>query len=451
LALDKYGVNLFNTYQFTDNIHFDFSMGLQRSKVQKIYVEVINTPFTTEISETEYMDFQSRFFDGYLHLSYLKGYQNTLGVMGWEYDFNDFSFNLEYNLSFWENRFSFRPGISYRLFGIDDSLGRRNSSLGQGLVNGEKDLTTLGGSVYMDYRPADSLRFIAALRGDKYNHPDDKMYLSYQFAGTYQINENHLVRGVVSRANKGSNILDNYINFHFVSPTTEMHYYRNQDLELLTMDMVELGFRSKLTKNLHADLEIFYTKAKNYTSSTIQDSIIYTPVYKAYFTAKNMDVEPSQKGMTLALNYVMNEKFIFKPFITWQKTELKNLRINYSSSEKDLITEDGEYTPEWYGGFYLNIIPVERLNININSYLMSQTVMKYQYGKKSKIYNTWIVNSKISYEITKGLGLYINLKNFSPYQNIVNDHKKEYTNRTLQFGFADNIDTMIFFGLNVNI
>ncbi len=450
LALDKYGINLFNTYQVSEKINFELAMGLQRSKVQKIYVDVINTPFTTEVSETEYLDFKSAAYGASLQASYLKGYQNTLGVTGWEYDFSDLALNLEYDWQLLENKLSVRPGVSYRQFSIDDSIGRKNSSSGLALLNGEYDLTTTGYSLRADYKPLDPLRVVVALRGDQYNHPSDKMYLSYQFASTWKFNENHLARFVVSRANKGANMLDNYVNFHYVTPGIEMHYSPNQDLKLMTMDMFEVGYRGKLRKNLHADIELFYAKAQDYSSATVTDSTVYAPKYKVYFSAQNLTVKPKQMGVTLALNYILHENFQLRPYITWQHSELDDVLENLSNPIDSAVTEEGAYTPNWYGGFYLNFVPYSRLNINLNPYFMSQSVMRYQYNKNCKIYNTLILNGKVAYKVTETMSVFLNMRNLNIYTQLVNDKKESYTELTRQFAFSDNIKTVFYLGFDVN-
>ena len=54
---------------------------------------------------------------------------------------------------------------------------------------------------------------IAAVRNDHYNVPD-KTELTYQFISTYNITDNHMVRALNSKANRGSFLVDSYINYN---------------------------------------------------------------------------------------------------------------------------------------------------------------------------------------------------------------------------------------------
>lgn len=447
LGVDKYGLNLFGAYILNENIDFDLSIGLQRSKVQKIYVDVIHTPFTTEYSESEYADLKANVYDAVLQVSLIKGYQNTVGVQGWEYTFKDLSFGAEYDLRLLDDKLSVRPGISFRSFTIDDELSVLKYGVGRGLVNGKHTLTTLGGALRIDYTPIEKLRLIAALRGDKYNHPDNKTYISYQFAATYKITENNLVRAVASRANKGANILDNYIKFDYVVPNViEMHYKANQNLNLMTMDMFEVGYRSKLLPNLHLDFEAFYQKAKDFSNATGVDSIVGN---KNYFSAQNLFVEPEQKGVTLSFNYVPNDQIQLKPFITWQETKLKNLVKTIGDPITKAFDEWDVYNPKWFGGLYLNYLPVQKLNINATLYYMSETKMKYQYNKVSIMYAKLLLDTKISYHFTGKTNVFFSLRNLDLLTAITNDKTKPETTALNQSGFADYIQPLCLFGIDV--
>ena len=55
----------------------------------------------------------------------------------------------------------------------------------------EKVIEIMAGSLRFDYKPTEKLRFIAALRTEKYNHPDD-LYTSWQFIGSYKLNDNNI-------------------------------------------------------------------------------------------------------------------------------------------------------------------------------------------------------------------------------------------------------------------
>lgn len=435
LAMDKIGGNAYLNYTLNDDVSFDLSMGAQKSFVHKVYVDVIHTPFTMEKSESEYINFKAKANGFNLQTSYLTGYQNTIGVMGWEFDFNTFDFNLEYEHTFAE-KLSIRSGINYRKATFDDEKGVRNSPYGLGLVNGKYDIETKAFSLRFDYKPIYNLRFVAAIRADKYNYPED-LYLSYQLAATYTINDMHLFRVGASRANKGANIMETYVDFNYLN---FMVYEGNKDLKMMTLDQYELGYRGKFSEKVHLDFELFYSKAKDFANATIMERVEVNPAspygITNYFKSLNTSVKPEQMGTTVSLNIAPSTKLQFKPFITYQKTELKDFNKNYANltMEEDVVDEEHEWTPSVFGGFYINYAPNQKFNLNLTSYFYGENKFYYLYGKDFTIDSQIIINGKISYNVTPEMALYLNVRNIN-----LADKKQ-------QFAFAEEIKEIILFG-----
>lgn len=436
-AMEKMGVNAFINYELNDRVSFDVSAGLQESEVQKIYVDVIHTPFTTEKSETQYVNFSADVYGFNVQASYLDGYQNTLGVLGWEYDFTNLDLNLEYNWQVNDN-ISIRPGISQRNVVFDDEVGVENT--GQGLINGRHELTTTSFSLRNDFRLWDKLRLIAALRLDSYNYPADN-YFAYQLAAVYSPNDEHLLRFVASRANKGSNIIDTYIDFNYLNFNI---YKGSKELNLMTTDMYEIGYRAKITRNLQVDIEMFYSIGRDFSNTTVQDSTVVSAEspfgVTNYFHAQNLSVEPQQTGVTLALNYGSSDKFLLKPFVTYQKTMLNNYDYYVTSNLQDsLIDVENEWTPAFFGGFYANYRPVRKLNVNVNAYFFDKQTLYYIYEASDEIDPQIILNAKVSYFPFPKLSLYFNIRNLN------------MSGSNNQFAFADEIKPLYLFGLHLNL
>lgn len=435
-AVDKFGINGFFNYKLNDDVSFDLSAGIQESEVQKVYVEVTYTPLTTEKSETQYVNFLTKFYGAAFQFSYLNGYQNTLGVIGWEYDFNNIDVLFEYDYEW--NNLTLRPGFMYRKVEFDDEKGVENSSVGLGLINGAYDLTTTSFYIRSDWKPTEKLRLIGAVRADKYNYPDET-YFSYQLASTYKINENNLLRFTVSRANKGSNILDTYVDFNY---NNVVIYSGSKDLDLMTMDLFELGFRSKLSPKLHLDLELFYSQSKDFTSATVIDSVVG---FSNYFSSQNLSVEPKQMGATIGFNYIPKENLQIKPYVTFQQTDLESFDPNITDMTEETIEEEHEWTPKYYGGLYINYMPLEKLNINVNSYFYDSQTFKYLTIVNSddetelltdEISGKFLINSKISYEFWKNSKVYLNARNL-------------LSGEERQFAFADEIKPVYILGLEL--
>ncbi len=437
-AMDKYGVNAYVNYKIDKNNFIDFSFGTQESEVQKIYVDVMHTPFTTEKSETSYANLKANLYGFNLQASYLDGYQNTMWVLGWEYDFRNIDAQMEYDIKIADNM-HIVPGISYRDVMFDDAIGREHSTDGLGLINGEYSLNTLAFSLRNDFSFFEKLRILASVRIDKYNHPED-IYFSYNIATTFKPNDNNLFRFTASRANKGANILDTYIDFNFIN---FLVYSGNSDLKLMTMDLFELGYRYKINETLHTDFQINYSTAKNYSLVTVNDSVVQNPLspygITQYFNASNISVKPNQISSTISINYVPTAKIQIKPFITFQKTSLVDYDFYSGDNTKDSIkTITNDWSPNIFGGIYFNYAPVRNLNINFNSYFYSGGTFDYLYSKSFKVDNQIIMNVKVAYKFYEYFTLFANIRNISLAKN------------TTQFAFADKIKPVFLIGVNIN-
>jgi len=261
--------------------------------------------------------------------------------------------------------------------------------------------------------------------------------------------ENHLLRIVASKANKGSIILDNYIDLN----VKNMFYYSsNKNLELTTIDMYEIGYRGKLSKQLHVDMEAFYQIAKDYTSAIVVDSVVAGPTPftgKTYMSAHNLGISPVQYGISLSLFYQASKQLLFKPFITWQHTDINDFMPDTKKPDS-LITKSHDWTPTYYYGITANYTATDKLNISINMYGFSQMFFEYAgaYTQKDVIGDKLLLNIKTSYNIANNLSVYINLRNLNVLTQIKNDKFSNKTER--QFGFADSIKPSFLFGLAYN-
>ena len=128
--------------------------------------------------------------------------------------------------------------------------------------------------------------------------------------------------------------------------------------------MIELGYRVSLTKNIQLDIDLFNQVADNYyavlTTSPISQQVL------------NIPTSAVQNGITLGINYVANDKLQIKPFVTFQKTETKDLPSAYVAETFNpaitYSTSDHKNTPSFYGGYFINYKPLSKLNINLNGY-----------------------------------------------------------------------------------
>lgn len=450
-AMEKYAGNVFFNYRPREKIEFHFATGAQHSMVQKVSSENGMTPLTTVVSNSRYADLRANFFGLSSQFSYNGGTQLSNLNPGNKYDFNSFDANIEYNYS--PGNFSLKPGLSYRSAIYDDS---KYSDLinKTGIFNARGQIITKSASLRGEYKMLDDkIRLVAGLATNTFNYPDTT-YISYQFAATYKLNNNHLFRTVYSRAPRSATIYDTYVNQQVsYFPTGYQNYFMlmlegNKNLQLLTADMFETGYRGKITGRLYIDAELFNIHSRNYnsivTSATYEkfsggDTIMVVPLVPTNLPAKLL-----QQGVTLSFHY-KSDKLQIKPFITLQRSVIKDYSIYFNTpdAKADPIQNDParnniysgigttsklESTPAVFGGGSINYTPDSKFSINMNAYYYSSQTY---YHISNVIFNDGvrgidhinsklILNASLSYEPVKGLRL------FGSGKNLLNKTSREF-------------------------
>ena len=433
LATNKYGGNAFLNYEVNNKIGMDLALGAQQSDVITSTLGNNNTSIVPRVSNTKYIDFRTHVYGFQAQANYMYGDQDIQQkYQGWHIAPAIFNSTLEYEQKF--GTLIIRPGISYQTTTYDDSKWG-DAALKDGFLNGPKTLSSFAYYLRADYKMFDKLRLIAAIRGDKYNSPNVTMP-TYQFISSYDINSNNVVRASYSRANRGPFISDTYANYFWqVIPTYyTLHYEGNQNLKLPVMDMFELGYRSKVTKNIMVEVEAFHTKMKDiifFTPDSMSINLDISPLMTGgnptsnvtgHGQYQNLKMTSTQNGITMNVSVVVNSKLNFKVFGTIQKTTISNFyqrtiwndfdyltnvagyklmldtadiftklrngdntpfsnpKRSYTASYKSFndssnVSMTNKTTPSFYGGLTINYTPMKKLNINTNFYFYSQQTM----------------------------------------------------------------------------
>ena len=487
LAMEKYGLNAFIQYAPIQKTEFTISAGLQDSEVQKVYFENSTTPLTTSASDSRYIDVNARTGNLTSQFSYMGGtYVTQVGGLGQLYDFNNLDVVTEYNIEI--KKLSIKPGINVRRATTDDSkyveeLIKTGSYNGSGF-NGQTELLTKAIFLRSEYSLLNNtLRLVAGLRVDRFNHPDEP-YVSYQFASTYMINKNNILRFVMGRANQSPFINNNYINLtpvrypffegpfpkpgHFV----EIRILGNTELKLLTSDMIELGYRSKFSSHVQFEVELFTATNKNFAVPISSKKFIDVvsegdTVHVSPGRYTNIPLHARQFGGTLSMNY-STSKLLIRPFVTVQRTTRYDFTdyINTSEGTPPTDPETGDPldpavhniyyglgtsaphkgTPYLYGGLILNYKPLTLININLNSYFYSENdfstrvYTEFNDGVRGKDHLTSkvLINASVSYMPLKQLTV------FATAKNLLNDDAREFYR-------TDNIGFMFLLGVQVGI
>ncbi|MCW3808044.1 TonB-dependent receptor plug domain-containing protein [Plebeiibacterium marinum] len=337
-AKERYAVNGYVELSPNKSTNINITGGYQHSDVLTSTMGDMPTPYSGKISKTGYIDLRASIKDFSFQANYNGGDIDFMtGNEGFELDLHQYNATAEYNLKL--NKIAIRPGLNYQHISYDDSP--YILSEGRGYLNGQKDIEIMAGSLRLDYKPTDNLRLIAALRTEKYNHPDD-FYTSWQFVGSYKLNDNHIFRAVYSRANQSSFLVNAHSNYTWNlinrSFPKIMQFNGNKEYDLLTTDMFELGYRIRPAKNILVDLEAFYNTSNNFgalmpsnTSLAVFNPFdvingVALPDVNAHVTMEyqNTDLKSKQKGLSMSIDWVISEKLIANAHFTYQQTKLDN-------------------------------------------------------------------------------------------------------------------------------
>ncbi|MCU0447123.1 MAG: TonB-dependent receptor plug domain-containing protein [Microscillaceae bacterium] len=447
-AMQKYGANAFVNFQPNAGTKFSLAMGYQDSEVQKAYSENNASPLTTALSRSHYIDLRGNIRKFTAQFSYQAGTQEEgVGNLGQKWDFITTDGVLEYDINF--KNISIKPGLNFRQ-AIYDDTPYVDVALKTGQFNGRRQITTFAPYLRGDYSLLeDKLRLITALRLDIFNFPDQP-YLSYQLAANYKLGLNNLLRLSYSRANGSANIIYTYADRYlpnFRGLPFDLEVSGNQNLKLVTTDLWELGYRSRMSNNLQLEVETWYAQTQNFANFLLGDA--FTRVVGGInrtivpFQTLNIPLKTQQIGITLAMSYA-TKNFQLRPYLTYQNTTLFN--SSESNTVADLQKGIGTKTqhtgtPTWFGGFILNY-QAKPFNFNLNPYFFSEYQFfslqnpTYADGRgRGTIPAKLLINAKISYNPMSSMALFVNIRN-------------ALNNQSIEFYNTDPVSLMFLGGLN---
>jgi iron complex outermembrane recepter protein len=466
---ERFGANGYLFFDVNEKLGFDLKGGYQYSNVLSTTMGDNPTSFAGRLSSMGYADLNAHYNGLRAHVNYLGGWQDIVRAdTGFKIDIMNLNANAEYDINL--GNFQIRPGIAYQLGRYDDSEYLKE--LGQGFLNGSRDISSLAFSLRADYTAFEKLRFIAAVRGEKYNTHND-LILSYQFTASYNLHDKHFFRAVFSKANRGPFLVDTYADYLWDRIGRPMpgyiHFKGQENLDLLTMNMFEVGYRVKPLKNIQADFEFFMTNTKDYgalypDSANLNGFVSGTDRPYVSMRYTNIELSSKQIGITANISWVVNENIILKMYGTYQQTVLSNVIpfspdsavsymitdafVNYTLSggeidfskrfpDERVEEEENRSTPSFYGGMILSLSMFKKkLNLNTNLYTYSSQTFRSKYSTV-EIQSKIILNARISYKLYKeNVSIFVNVRNLV--------EKKQ------EFAYMDQIGSLYLLGLNVN-
>jgi iron complex outermembrane receptor protein len=356
-AVDRMGANLSLYYNVSDDINFSLSGGYQHSYVTSSSFGDPQVSTTAREMSGTYFDFIGKVKGLSLQANVLGGTQDIVrGDPGFKIDNININLNAEYDFVFGD--LNIRPGVYYQSVHNDDKPYLTRDDDGNyttGYLNDHIRINSFAGSLRVDYKMLDEkLRLIGGLRAEKFS-VSDKVYIPIQLVASYNINDKHMIRGVISSANRGPFTVDTYSDYMWdregVRPMPlKMHFEGNKDQYQAAMTMLELGYRVRPVRNVFVELEAFSNTTRDFgcllpesmtafvhTGSMEADinfpqiGTVHTIEQPAPAPAipnqvnlkyQNIDLIAHQLGATVNVEWVATEKLIFKAFGTFQNTKL---------------------------------------------------------------------------------------------------------------------------------
>ena len=447
LALNRYGINAFLEYTPNNDLNMRLSVGHENSRNQQVGSGNGVIPINYAVSETYYAHYDLQWQQLRAQASVITGRKEfKVGILPYNLEVWDAS--LEYDFTIFKS-LKVTPLLAYRSFAYRDIS---NQSGLFGFINSEsfKGIWNIAAGARVDYALGEKLRLIGNIRLERFKEAEET-YNSFQAIATYQPTPKHLVRAVVGRSNIAPNIFTTLLDFTFVSnfqaPGFTQFQIRlkgsaGQRTQLTNQNIYELGYRSKLNSNLSLDLSMYYSITQDYLAS-IQQPINFRqpPIATTEQTFQNVETQLIQRGLTFSIIYE-NKAFKFNPFISVQRSDLKNFSPYTETPEVNPLqnittTFDLEHkaTPRFYGGFVANYRFASRLNFNINGYFFDQhrffsdmmgEVQKFQTAEDTgvQVSTQLLLNAKLSYAFDKNTTVFGNVRNL-----LANNYQSYYTDK----------------------
>ncbi|MBN1969568.1 MAG: TonB-dependent receptor plug domain-containing protein [Candidatus Delongbacteria bacterium] len=418
LEMSKEKMYLANTIGFDlDNNDFiALESVVKRSKSLNVINDFTSYGLNTRQSNEYFIKSDIKIMGFESDLSFASGTNdNTKGIDALKFDYNNYTFNIEYNNNY--NKLYYRLGYSFYKSVFDDT----DYSAEQGYFNDQVSHENSGLHIRFDYKFNNKFRFINAYRYDIYNNPKDH-YLSFQLGGTYQIDDSNLLRAIYSRANQGPFIFVNNVNYDYTFFDDDDNIYRreifksNKDLKLVVMDNAEFGWRSRFSQKFKTDLEFFYMSTDGHSllfETSEFDSASNTKITtKSY---KNISLNAIQIGTTFDAKYLISKDSEIHVFGTFQRTFLKNfLKLLISGEQNKIVFTDIEhkYTPKFYGGFGYNYLLSDLITFSVMSYYKSPQESSDGINLE-KISERLILDLMVKFHMSENIDFWISTKDLS--------------------------------------
>ncbi len=431
-SLDKLGAT-FNVYYQNDNI--DLKVGGSYNNANALYPLAAGAGLTVFTNDSRNVLLSGNVFGFTVMASYLTGTQGLSGdVTPNHYDYSNTDLYLDYVLTV-NDKISVRPAVSYQSAFLDDT--QYTVDRGEvGNFNGEGTLTNFAPSVKVDLTPWEQWRFILGGRYDIFNYPEDGVF-SYQGIVNYKPAERHLLRFVTGKSYNSSFLVPTLVSIqNQLNASIRLNLEGNQNLDLVSNTLYEVGYRAKFANNSVLDIALFQQQFENFNTSIAQLPFFNpaTGVLNLNFEQGNLPLTAQQRGATISFQATLfDSKLQVRPNVTFQQTKLydyspyynvegayDNPQFNFVLGEHiDNVEDvDSEYTPDVFGGMNVIFNPIEKLNLNVSMYYFSayamdmNTELDFRTGQINNqagrnIDGKLLLNANINYAVNKNFSLFV--------------------------------------------
>lgn len=335
-------------------------------------------------------------------------------------------FNVGYGLSF-------QPEFSVVHTSIEDEESSKNFDPllndGQGgqaasYMDGKKELSLASGSIRLEYKPIDQLRFVAAVRYDFYAQIQ-RQAMGWQAVAVYAPTPNHIIRANYSRASRSLFHMALFADVDMV-PVANTSYSLfdmggtpgvieppmkrnnqflqikgNRNLEIPALDYFELGYRGNFGQYLQADIILFTQTIRKLDAPEVEDIVVPNFIPKmgdwqrmyAYYEFQNLSMNAAQLGGTISLTSMPLGWLTVRSHLTMQLTALNEYRVpDGHKFDYNMLTTKGQFafvrkeglhtsTPLLYGGLGLHFTPLRSKRLSINVHVNGRSNQLYAYAK----------------------------------------------------------------------
>ncbi|ARU57717.1 TonB-dependent receptor plug [Oleiphilus messinensis] len=392
---------------------YELSYQYQSSEVQKSHHTNTDTPLTTNKSESDAFNIRLNYDQLYARVSHHRGKNSALGYPQLGYDFENTQAGLEY--IYHAPTWYLRPGIRYNYLSYEGDF-----------IGGQQHLQTVGYLLRSEYALSQQTRLIAALSYDNYNRPHDG-YFNYQFLASHKIGYDTLARVGVEKANRSSFMVNSFLDLQFTlpnNPSLRSDFFGNKDIDLMSILTYEIGLRHNFNFYNWIDVELFHSTLDDTSDFIQQQPIVDGDQVVIGNTLEPIPTQAKQLGVTIDWHY---EALSWKvnPFLTWQKTKIKNQTADLIAPLHFYNTDDTG-TPALYGGVNANWQPWPRWQFNGNMYWMTSHTFKLRndLGEK-KTHGFGVVNFSVTHNPAHNWQLQASIKNLTQRKQSQQFHTDE--------------------------